>query len=83
MPAATGRPFSVAAGIAHLRGLGPADLAEAHRYVRRAPCGTRTPLRRALAGDPWWRSIARPGGGRYSAGRVTCSGWQGVRPETP
>jgi hypothetical protein len=61
--AATGRRFSVAAGIAHLRGLAPADLAEARRYVRRAPCGTRTPLRRALAGDPWWRSLARPADG--------------------
>jgi hypothetical protein len=54
----TGKPFSIAAGITHLRELGPTNLAEAHRYIRSAPLGTRTPLRRALARDPWWRGLA-------------------------
>jgi hypothetical protein len=52
---ATGAPFSVAAALAHLRALAPAALAEARRYVGNAPAETDTPLRRALAADPWWR----------------------------
>lgn len=59
--ALTGKPFSVAAGIAHLRELAPPNLAEARRYIRSAPLGTRTPLRRALARDPWWRGLGRAG----------------------
>jgi carbonic anhydrase/acetyltransferase-like protein (isoleucine patch superfamily) len=50
-------PFSIAAGIAHLRELPEGNLAEAFRYIRNAPLGTRTPLRRALACDPWWRGL--------------------------
>jgi hypothetical protein len=53
----TGRPFSIGAGIAHLRELEGANLAEAHRYICAAPLGTRTPLRRALVRDDWWRGI--------------------------
>ncbi len=53
----TGKRFSIPAGIAHLRELQGANLAEAHRYIRSAPLGTRTPLRRALASDAWWRGI--------------------------
>lgn len=56
--AVSGRPFAIPAAIAHLRGLGPDSLAEAHRYVTRAPETTNTPLRRALAQDPWWRALA-------------------------
>jgi len=52
-----GVPFSVAAGIDWLRGLEGASLGEAHRYIRNAPASTRTPLRRALARDPWWRGL--------------------------
>jgi hypothetical protein len=55
--AVAGRAFSVDAGIDWLRGLGGESLAEAHRYIRNAPASTRTPLRRALARDPWWRGL--------------------------
>jgi hypothetical protein len=55
--AMAGKPFSIPAGIAHLRELAPPNLAEARRYIRSAPLGTRTPLRRALARDDWWRGI--------------------------
>jgi hypothetical protein len=54
-----GRAFSVGEGIAWLRGLGPESLEEAHRYIRNAPFATRTPLRRALSRDPWWRGLRR------------------------
>jgi hypothetical protein len=53
----TGRDFSIAAGRAYLRGLAGESLAEAHRYIRNAPWTTRTPMRRALAADPWWRGL--------------------------
>jgi hypothetical protein len=53
----TGRAFSVRAGIAYLKRLEEECLAEAHRYIRQAPFTTRTPLRRALARDPWWRGL--------------------------
>ena len=53
----TGIEFRVAAGRAYLRGLEGASLIEAHRYIRNAPSTTRTPLRRALAVDPWWRGL--------------------------
>jgi hypothetical protein len=60
--AATGRRFTVAAGLAHLRALRGGDLAVARAYIRRAPFGLRTPLRRALASGPWWRGLrSRPG----------------------
>jgi hypothetical protein len=55
--ATTGGKFSVTAGLAYLRGLEGASLAEAQRYIRRAPWTTRTPLRRALSTDPWWRGL--------------------------
>jgi hypothetical protein len=60
--AVAGAPFNVAAGIEWLRGLEDASLAEAHRYIRNAPASTRTPLRRALARDPWWRGLRGAGG---------------------
>lgn len=56
----TGTEFSVARGVLYLKGLAGESLAEAHRYIRRAPPATRTPLRRALVGDPWWRGLSRP-----------------------
>lgn len=56
----TGAGFSVPAGLAYLRTLPGADLAEAVRYIRSAPLATRTPLRRALVRDAWWREVRRP-----------------------
>lgn len=53
--AETGQPFSVAAGLAYLRGLTGASAAEARRYIDSAPALTDTPLRRSLASAPWWR----------------------------
>ena len=53
----TGSAFNVAAGIAYLQALTGDSLHEAHRYIRNAPATTRTPLRRALARDPWWRGL--------------------------
>ncbi len=45
------------AGLDYLRALEGDSLAEAQRYIRRAPWTTRTPLRRALSADPWWRGL--------------------------
>jgi hypothetical protein len=59
--AVAGTAFSVEAGIDWLRGLGGESLAEAHRYIRNAPASTRTPLRRALASDPWWPGLRDAG----------------------
>lgn len=53
----TGAPFSVGAGVAYLKTLQGECLAEGYRYIRNAPLGTRTPLRRTLARDPWWRGL--------------------------
>lgn len=52
---ATGASFTLAAAMSHLRALRGAPLAEAARYIALAPPETDTPLRRALASDPWWR----------------------------
>ncbi|SEA29433.1 hypothetical protein [Rubrimonas cliftonensis] len=52
--AETGTPFTVEAGLAYLRRLGPESLAVARLYIGSAPHGTDTPLRRALAGCDWW-----------------------------
>jgi hypothetical protein len=52
-----GRAFSVEAGVAYLRSLAGESLGEAHRYIRNAPSTVRTPLRRALARDAWWRGL--------------------------
>ncbi len=58
--AETGAPFSLDAGIAYLRGLGPESLAEATRYIDSAPRTTDTPMRRRLEADAWWRALPRP-----------------------
>ena len=50
-----GQDFSVPHAIRYLRGLSGESLQEAVRYIHFAPSGTDTPLRRALAGDPWWQ----------------------------
>ena len=57
--AVTGRPFSVATGRAYLRELSGRSRAEAVRYITEAPAETDTPLRRALAAEPWWLALAR------------------------
>ena len=53
----TGAAFTVAEGVGYLRTLPGTGLDEARRYIRQAPATTRTPLRRALACDPWWRGL--------------------------
>lgn len=53
--AETGGPFSVAAGLAYLKGLTGAGAAAARRYIDGAPAATDTPLRRSLTQAPWWR----------------------------
>ncbi len=50
-------PFSLPAAVDYLKGLGSESLTEAHQYIENAPAATDTPLRRHLAGDPWWRSL--------------------------
>jgi len=52
---ATGAPFTVERGIAYLRGLEGESLAAAREYIDGAPIQTDTPLRRALAKEPWWQ----------------------------
>lgn len=52
----TGAPFSLERGLAYLRALEGASATEAARYISEAPAGTDTPLRRTLAGEPWWRA---------------------------
>ncbi|MGI9482198.1 MAG: hypothetical protein ACR2OR_07565 [Hyphomicrobiales bacterium] len=50
-------PFSISEGIKYLKTLDPVSLDEAKRYIENAPQETVTPLREALADDPWWQSI--------------------------
>lgn len=55
-----GTRFSVERGVAYLKDLPGPSLDEAVRYIALAPETTATPLREALAGDPWWgREVAR------------------------
>ncbi len=60
----TGRTFAIETAIAYLRTLPESGLAEAVRYIESAPVATDTPLRRALAADPWWRAERRNRGQR-------------------
>lgn len=53
-----GRPFSVPAAVGYLRSLRGGTLMSAKRYIDEAPRETDTPLRRALAADPWWRGLS-------------------------
>lgn len=53
-----GAPFSLPRAASYLRSLSGESLAEAVRYIEFAPATTMTPLRRALAEDPWWRARA-------------------------
>lgn len=54
----TGLEFSVDQGITYLQTLTGENLAEAHRYIRNAPFTTRTPLRRKLTRNLWWRALS-------------------------
>ena len=54
-----GEVFSVPRARSYLRTLTGDSLDEAVRYIENAPAATDTPLRRALAGDAWWRGEAR------------------------
>lgn len=53
-----GGDFSLSTATAWLRRLTGESLEEAVRYIEFAPETTDTPLRRALAGDEWWRAEA-------------------------
>ncbi|MEL6478842.1 MAG: hypothetical protein AAFR17_16040 [Pseudomonadota bacterium] len=53
-----GEPFSVPRGLAYLGSLTGESRREAIRYIAQAPSATDTPLRRALAEEPWWREEA-------------------------
>jgi len=51
-----GTAFTVERGLAYLAGLRGESRVEAVRYIHNAPAATDTPLRRALAGEDWWRA---------------------------
>ncbi len=51
--------FTVARGIDYLKSLSGESLAAAEEYINCAPVATDTPLRRALAADPWWQELTR------------------------
>ncbi len=52
------RPFSVATVIAYLQRLDPAGRQQAIEYIHRAPGFVQTPLRTALAAEPWFVAAA-------------------------
>lgn len=54
-----GEPFSVLRALDYLGALAGASRDEAVRYIENAPASTDTPLRRALAAEPWWQAEAR------------------------
>jgi hypothetical protein len=54
--------FSIPRGIAYLKTLTGESLAAAEEYINCAPPATDTPLRRALASDPWWQDLTRAAG---------------------
>lgn len=54
--------FTVARGIAYLKSLTGESIAAAEEYINCAPVETDTPLRRALAADPWWQNLTRKAG---------------------
>jgi hypothetical protein len=53
-----GRPFSVQAAIAHLKGLPPSAKVKAAEYIWQARDFVRTPLRSAVEKDPWFHDQA-------------------------
>ena len=54
--------FTVERGIAYLKTLKGESLSAAEEYINCAPEATNTPLRRALAADPWWRKLSKAAG---------------------
>lgn len=56
---ATGKPFSVSAAMAHIKGLPDAGKRAAFAYVTQAPGFIRTPLRAALLGARWFKEIGQ------------------------
>lgn len=54
-----GEAFDLPRAAAYLRTLAGESLDEAVCYIQNAPAATDTPLRRALAADPWWQGEAR------------------------
>lgn len=54
--------FTVARGIAYLKSLKGESLVAAEEYINCAPITTDTPLRRALALDPWWQDLTKKAG---------------------
>lgn len=54
--------FTVERGIAYLKSLAGESLAAAEEYINCAPVATDTPLRRALALDPWWQELTKRNG---------------------
>ena len=55
----TQQGFTIDAGLMYLRTLSGENLIEAHNYIESAPHQTRTPLRTALATDPWWQGLKK------------------------
>jgi hypothetical protein len=51
--------FSIARAVEYLKTLPDLSLDEAVTYIESAPLTTDTPLRRALAADPWWQDQVR------------------------
>jgi len=54
--------FTIERGIAYLKTLTGESLAAAEEYINCAPTATDTPLRRALAADPWWQELTEAAG---------------------
>jgi len=50
-----GKPFSVEAAVAYVKGLSPEGKAKAAEYVWRAPDFVQTPVRAVLQREPWFR----------------------------
>jgi hypothetical protein len=53
-----GKPFSVVAAIAYIKGLSPEGKAKAAEYVWRAPDFVQTPVRAVLQQEPWFERPA-------------------------
>ena len=51
--------FTIDAGLSYLQTLSGESLTEAHNYIESAPSQTQTPMRSALANDPWWQSLKK------------------------
>jgi hypothetical protein len=56
---ATGKPFSISAAMAHIKGLPDPGKRAAYDYASRAPDFIRTPLRSALMNARWFKEIGK------------------------